>query len=157
MSYCPTCGKDIKEDDMYCSKCRTNLKSNITYRKVSKRIDFDWKDPDEDKYGSLIGGGIVIWLGVLLMLQNQGLLRGGDFGGFFLMGIGVILVLRGLIAYQQTGGYDEGFGYLAGGGIMLLIGAGIAYNIRDWWAFLIIGIGLLIVGRGLSNRDKSSN
>ena len=152
MSYCPTCGNDVKEDDVYCSKCRTNLKSNVTYRKVHRRVNIDWNEHEEDKYGALIGGGIVIWLGVLLMLQTQGVLRGGDFGGFFLMGIGVILLLRGFIAYQQKGGKDDGFGYLTGGGILILIGAGIAFNIRDWWAFLIIGIGLLIVGRGLSDR-----
>ena len=152
MSYCPKCGNEVKEDHEYCSKCRTNLKSNISYRKVNRRTNFEWKDHNEDQYGALIGGGVVIWLGALLLLQNQGLLGGGDFGGLFLLGIGVILVLRGFIAYQQTGGYDEGFGYLAGGGILMLIGAGIAYNIRDWWAFLLIGLGLLIVGRGLTNR-----
>ena len=152
MSYCPKCGNEVKEDDEYCSKCRTNLKSNVSYRKVNRRTNFEWKNHDEDQYGALIGGGVVIWLGALLLLQNQGLLGGGDFGGLFLLGIGVILVLRGFIAYQQTGGYDEGFGYLAGGGILMLIGAGLAYNIRDWWAFLLIGLGLLIVGRGLTNR-----
>ena len=152
MSYCPKCGNEVKEDDEYCSKCRTNLKSNVSYRKVNRRTNFEWKDHDEDQYGALIGGGVVIWLGALLLLQNQGLLGGGDFGGLFLLGIGVILVLRGFIAYQQTGRYDEGFGYLAGGGILMLIGAGLAYNIRDWWAFLLIGLGLLIVGRGLTNR-----
>ena len=152
MSYCPKCGNEVKEDDEYCSKCRINLKSNVSYRKVNRRTNFEWKDHDEDQYGALIGGGVVIWLGALLLLQNQGLLGGGDFGGLFLLGIGVILVLRGFIAYQQTGGYDEGFGYLAGGGILMLIGAGIAYNIRDWWAFLLIGLGLIIVGRGLTDR-----
>jgi len=152
MSYCPKCGNEVKEDDEYCSKCRTNLKSNVSYRKVNRRTNFEWKNHDEDQYGALIGGGVVIWLGALLLLQNQGLLGGGDFGGLFLLGIGVILVLRGVIAYQQTGGYDEGFGYLAGGGILMLIGAGIAYNIRDWWAFLLIGLGLIIVGRGLTDR-----
>jgi len=152
MSYCPKCGNEVKEDDEYCSKCRTNLKSNVSYRKVNRRTNFEWKDHDEDQYGALIGGGVIIWLGALLLLQNQGLLGGGDFGGLFLLGIGVILVLRGFIAYQQTGGYDEGFGYLAGGGILMLIGAGIAYNIRDWWAFLLIGLGLIIVGRGLTDR-----
>ena len=153
MSYCPTCGNDVKEDDVYCSKCRTNLNSNTTYRKVHRRINFDWDDHDEDKYGALIGGGIVIWLGVLLMLQTRGILRGGNFGGLFLMGIGVILLLRGFVAYQQKDGREEGFGFLAGGGITAFIGAGIAFDIREWWAFLIIGIGLIIVIRGLSNRN----
>ena len=104
MSYCPKCGNEVKEDDEYCSKCRTNLKNNVSYRKVNRRTNFEWKDHDEDQYGALIGGGVVIWLGALLLLQNQGLLGGGDFGGLFLLGIGVILVLRGFIAYQQTGG-----------------------------------------------------
>jgi predicted nucleic acid-binding Zn ribbon protein len=152
MSYCPKCGNEVKEDDEYCSKCRANLKSNVSYRKVKRRSNFEWKDPDEELYGALIGGGVVIWLGTLLMLQNQGMLGGGDFGGFFLLGIGIILVLRGFIAYWQTEGYDKAFGFLAGGGIMMLIGAGIAYNIRDWWAFLLIGLGLIIVGRVLINR-----
>lgn len=153
MSYCPTCGNDVKEDDVYCSKCRTNLKSNVTYRKGHRRIDFDWDAPHEDKNGAFMGGGIVIWLGILLMLQTRGILKGGAFGGLFLMGIGVILLLRGFVAYQQKDGRDVGFGFLAGGGITTLIGAGIVFNIRDWWAFLIIGIGLIIVSRGLSNRN----
>lgn len=152
MAYCPTCGKEVKDDDEYCSKCRTRLSDPVAYRKVERRMDFSFDDRDEDRYGQLIGGGIVIWLGVLLTLQNQGLLSGGDFGGFFMLGIGAILVIRGFLEYQKSGDYDEGFGYFAGGGIMMVIGAGLAYNIRDWWAFLVIGLGLLIVSRGLSKR-----
>ena len=108
----------------------------------------------EERQNSLVGGGIVIWVGVMLMLWNQGLLGGIDFAGFLMMGIGVILVLGGVLAFKKPDGYEEGLGFTVGGGIMILIGAGLAYNIRGWWAFLIIGLGLLIISRGLSQRTQ---
>ena len=151
MEYCPKCGKEVNEEDEYCTKCRTPLKKPAAYRRVRRRDDWLDRDKDEDEYGALIGGGIIIWLGVLLLLQNQGILR-GDFGGYFLMGIGIILALRGLIAFQKPEESDTANGFLIGGGIILLIGAGITYNIRDWWAFLLIGLGLVIIYRGTMAR-----
>ncbi|MBD3173101.1 zinc-ribbon domain-containing protein [Candidatus Bathyarchaeota archaeon] len=115
MPYCPRCGNDVSEDAEYCTKCRTLLKEDVVYRSVRKRDEKDEKGED-DRYGHIIGGLIVIWLGVLLMLINQNLIRAADFGGFFLMGIGVILVFRGLLAFQETGSIDQGFGFFIGGG-----------------------------------------
>lgn len=158
MSYCPKCGKEVSEEDEYCSQCRTPLKNGVSYRRVrhrSEKGEKNEKHEDDDEYGALIGGGILIWLGTLLLLQNQGILRGGDFGGFFMMGIGVILMLRGLLAYQKSGVFDHGSGFIIGGCVMLLIGAGITYNIRDWWAFLIIGLGLIIVYRGVTEQGRN--
>jgi hypothetical protein len=121
--------------------------------KVHKKTELDWKDPEEDQIGLLVGGGIVIWVGVLLMLLNQGFLRGVDFGGFFMMGIGVILVLGGVLGYLKTGGYSLGFGFMVGGGIMILIGASLRNNFHDWWAFLLIGLGVIII-LGSSDRVR---
>lgn len=154
MPYCPRCGNKVSEDAEYCTKCRTLLKEDVVYRPVRKRDEKDEKGED-DRYGHIIGGLIVIWLGVLLMLINQNLIRAGDFGGFFLMGIGVILVFRGLLAFQETGSIDQGFGFFIGGGILLLIGAGIAFNLRDWWAILLIGIGLVVVIRGINQQRRN--
>ena len=154
MPYCPKCGNEVSEDAEYCTKCRTLLKEDVVYRPVRKRDEKDEKGED-DRYGHIIGGLIVIWLGVLLMLINQNLIHAGDFGGFFLMGIGVILVFRGLLAFQETGSIDQGFGFFIGGGILLLIGGGIAFNLRDWWAILLIGIGLVVVIRGINQQRRN--
>lgn len=160
MTYCPKCGKEASEEDDYCTQCRAPLKNQVAYRRVRHRNEKDEKGEknekhdDEDEYGALIGGGIMVWLGALLLLQNQGVLR-GNFGGYFLMGIGVILGLRGVLAYQTPGQTDTGYGFLIGGGVVLLIGAGITYNIQDWWAFILIGFGLLIIYRGVSERGRN--
>ena len=159
MPYCPKCGKEVSEEDDFCTKCRTPLKDGITYRRVDRRDEKDEKnekgEKHEDRYGQIIGGLIVTWLGVLLFLNNQNMIRGGDFGGYFLMGIGVILILRGLLATQETGSFDQGFGFFIGGGVLCVIGLGITFNLRDWWAILLIGLGLVIVFRGFTERNRN--
>ena len=154
MPYCPKCGNEISEDDDYCSKCRTPLKEGVVYRRVKRRDEKDEKGEkgQDDKYGAIVGGLIVIWLGVLLLLSNQNIIRSSDFGGYFLMGIGAILILRGLLATQDTGSFESGFGYMIGGGVLVLIGVGVTYNLEDWWAIMLIGLGLIIVLRGVTQR-----
>jgi hypothetical protein len=163
MPYCPKCGNEVSEDADYCSKCRTPLREGVQYRPIRRRNEKaeknekDEKDEkgEDDRYGPIIGGLIITWLGALLLLQNQNMIHGSDFGGFFLMGIGVILLFRGLLAIQETGSFDQGFGYLVGGAVVALIGAGITYNLRNWWAFILIGLGLVIVLRGFIDRGRN--
>ena len=113
----------------------------------------DVEDPEEYRY-SLIGGGIVTWVGVLLVLLSKGLLVGTYFAGVLLGGIGVILVLGGVLAYQKHGGYSKGLGLMVGGGMTLFIGVGLTVNLRDWWAYLVIGLGLIITSRGIFARSR---
>jgi hypothetical protein len=162
MPYCPKCGKEVSEEDDFCTNCRTPLKEGVVYRRVHRRDEKSEKDEKnekdekhEDKYGSIVGGLILTWLGVLLFMTNQNMINGTDFGGYFLLGIGVILLVRGLLAIQQTGSTDSGIGFLIGGGVVCIIGLGITFNLRDWWAILLIGLGLLIVFRGAMERNRN--
>jgi hypothetical protein len=127
----------------------TEYKDNNVHRENK----LDSENSEEYRY-SLIGGGIVSWVGVMLVLLRQQLLVGTYFAGVLLMGIGVIIVLGGVHAYQKHGEYIEVLGLMFGGGITLFIGVGLSINLREWWAFLVIGLGLLIVSRGFSARSR---
>ena len=159
MPYCPNCGNEVSEDADYCTKCRAPLKEGVTYRRVSRRNEKNEKnEKQDDKYGPLVGGLIVTWLGLLLFLQNKNIVTGFDFGGYFLMGLGVIILFRGVLVIRDTGSFDQGFWYLIGGGVAVLIGAGagISYNVsRGWWAFILMGLGLVIVLRGITERKRN--
>lgn len=163
MPYCPRCGSEVKEDDEYCSNCRAPLKESIAYRPIQRRDEKDEKNEksekdekgEEDKYGPILGGLIVILLGTLLLLSNQNIIRGSDFGGYFLAGIGVILLFRGFLAMQETGSFQSGYGFLVGGGILIIIGVGILFNLRDWWAILLIGLGLIIILGAFNERSRN--
>jgi hypothetical protein len=160
MVYCPRCGNEVSEDADYCTRCREPLKEGLAYRRVRRRNEKNEKNEKQekdkdDKYGPIIGGLVVTWLGALLLLSNQNIIRSSDFGGYFLMGIGVILVIRGILAYQESGSIEYSYGYLIGGGVVAMIGLGITYNLRDWWAIILIGFGLVIVLRGIMERNRN--
>ena len=75
MPYCPRCGNEVSEDADYCTKCRAPLIEGTPYRRVRRRNEKDEKDEkdekgEDDKYGPIVGGLIVILLGALLLLQN---------------------------------------------------------------------------------------
>jgi hypothetical protein len=160
MPYCPRCGNEVSEDADYCSRCRGPLREGLAYRRVRRRKEKNEKNEKQekdkdDKYGPIIGGLIVTWLGALLLLSNQNIIRSSDFGGYFLMGIGVILVIRGVLAYQESSLIESSYGYLIGGGVVAMIGLGITYNLRDWWAVILVGLGLVIILRGIIERNKN--
>jgi len=104
---------------------------------------------------SITGGLVVVWLGVSFALRNMGYYPWADMGGVFLLGIGVILILRGLWQYSKSGVLDQGFGYLVGGAFVAFLGANIVFDIRDTWAFFVIGLGLIIVLRALMVRGSN--
>jgi len=157
MPFCPKCGEEVSEDDEYCAKCNYSLKRR-TVRPVRRRNEKDEKDEkrgEEDEKAAIMGGLVVAWLGLSLLLQNAGLLGWADFGGIFLLGLGLIIVFRGLWAYSQSGVFEHGFGYIVGGGFVALLGAGISFDLDEWWPVLLIAVGLVVVVRALMARSES--
>jgi len=157
MPFCPKCGEEISEDDEYCPKCSYSLRRRPV-RSVRRRNEKDEKDEKrekEDEKAAIMGGLVVVWLGLSLLLQNAGLLGWADFGGIFLLGLGLIIVFRGLWAYSQSGVLEHGFGYIVGGGFVALIGAGISFDLDEWWPVLLIAMGLVVVARALMARSES--
>ncbi len=156
MPFCPKCGQETSEDDEYCPNCNYPLKRR-PIRPVRRRDEKDEKDEkhEGDEKSALMGGMVVIWLGLSLLLQNAGLLAWTDFGGVFLLGLGLIIIFRGLWAYSQTGVFEQGFGYVVGGGFVALIGVGIAFDLDEWWPFLLIAFGLVIVARAFMDRSRN--
>ena len=157
MPYCPNCGEEISEDDEYCSKCRQPLRGRPV-RPIRRRTEKDEKDEkreEEDEKAAIMGGLVVIWLGLSFLLQNAGILGWVDFGGVFLLGPGLIIVFRGLWAYSQSGVFEQGFGYIVGGGFVTLIGAGVAFDLDEWWPVLLIALGLVVVARALMARSEN--
>ena len=157
MPYCPNCGEEISEDDEYCPKCKYPLKRR-PIRPIRRRNEKDEKDEKregEDEKAAVMGGLVVVWLGLSLLLQNTGLLGWADFGGVFLLGLGLIIVFRGLWAYSQSGVFEQGFGYIVGGGFVTLIGAGVSFELDEWWPILLIALGLVVVVRALMARSEN--
>ena len=157
MPFCPRCGNEADPDDEYCDKCGYNLFQKPPIRPVRRRNEKDEKDEkqEDDRLGAIMGGAILIWLGISFVLRNYGYIGWGEVGGVFLLGIGVILILRGLLEYSRTGIFDTALGFLIGGGFVTLLGAGVAFDLDEWWPIFLVLIGFVIILRGVTEHDRN--
>jgi hypothetical protein len=157
MPYCSKCSKEVKDDDILCATCGTSLKeSSVNSRSYNserweERVDA-WSNyieinvstwQEERFWGSLMGGLIILWLGVTLLLSEYGYLTGG-WWGWFLSGIGFIFLGRGLYSlFRNHRGRGKGFVY--SGVIIGVMGATSIVGIVNWWAILFVVMGLIII------------
>ena len=130
MPFCHKCGSEVNEENTFCPKCGANLKAGITsptgapdrYRseKAEKQEKQEKNEKDEkmekgthqEKYekqeygvlGPLIGGIVLILVGLLLYLSVSGYLNFRSLFPFFLIIVGVIIILGVLIGVSRVKG-----------------------------------------------------
>lgn len=96
-----------------------------------------------DPFRGLFPGLVLVLLGVILFLSNRGTLSWGDTGWqFFLIGLGGIFLLDGLVHYAWRRG---GAGRFIPGIILVLVGAAFLIGFSDWWPLILVGVGVAIL------------
>ncbi len=173
MPYCPKCGKEVKDEDVHCLSCGANLKAGgFVYRRYEdwgsrgeknekgEKDERNEKREKEEKNerdrggGSLMGGLILLWLGISFLLREYGYITNSDWWSWFLVGIGAILVLRGVWAVIQSG-LHAGIGYMIGGLVLTAIGGSEIFDIKNGWAVILIIGGVAIILSGFIQRKSN--
>ena len=130
MPYCQKCGSEVKEDMTFCPQCGAALKVEEAmpperYRsekaeKQEKQEKHEKREKEEkmekgerqEKYekqeygvlGPLIGGVILIIVGLLFYLSVAGIFSWESIGPFFLIIIGVIVIMGVIIGAVMARG-----------------------------------------------------
>jgi len=173
MPYCPKCGKEVKDEDIHCANCGTTLKGEgVVYRRQedwssrneknekteknqrNEKHEKEEKNERDRVSSSLMGGLIILWLGLSFLLRGWGYITDNDWWAWFLIGIGVILIIRGLLAFIQSG-VKAGLGFLIGGFVLAAIGGSEIFNIQNGWAVILIIGGIAIILSGLTQRSSN--
>lgn len=102
------------------------------------------------KSGGIVFGLMLVLLGVVLILQNVGLVPSTPRGFWWLTLWGLLFISLGLVKLFASGPPDrrEGVGQLFVGS-WLLLNQFQVLNYRDSWPILLIGIGIGIVWSAL--------
>jgi uncharacterized protein YjeT (DUF2065 family) len=106
------------------------------------------KKPKHDPLSGLTGGLILILLGVLFLLTTMDYLSWSNWWQYFLLGLGAILILEGLIRLIAPRAEKSVTGKLIGGSILLIIGASFVYGLVTWWPLILIAVGIIIIVTG---------
>lgn len=108
MPYCPKCGVEVSEKMDFCPQCGASLKpppARVRREKAEKEEKRE-KAEKAEKYekrefgyvGPLVGGVILILLGIMFYLAAVGRIYVRDWGPFFLIVVGIIILVFGLYA-----------------------------------------------------------
>ena len=98
---------------------------------------------EKDGLSRVFTGLIVVWLGTTLYMNNQNWLDGA-WWAYFIMGIGVLLLVESLVRISQDRYYPM-YGKLVGGSVLIAVGASNIYDMHDWWPLIFVAVGLAII------------
>ncbi|MFQ6016474.1 MAG: hypothetical protein ACE5NP_13645 [Anaerolineae bacterium] len=116
------------------------------------KIEEKWA---RDPLGGVVLGFILILAGGVFFLVTNQTLTWDTAWGYFLLGVGVILLLEVLIRYTMPEYRRPIFGRLIFGVILVLIGGSGIVGIEEWWPLLLIVIGVLVIIGALTQSRRS--
>jgi len=158
--FCPSCGAPVdraraKGEKSEKEERREKEEKEEKGEKQEKHEKHEKHEKAEgDRSGALIGGLIIILLGVVLILRDQGILAEGRVWASFLLGIGVILLASAAWRYH-SGFRGMATGQLIGGLVLCSIGGGGLLGFEDWLAFLLIAGGVIIIFMAFSASKRN--
>jgi len=179
--YCSNCGAPLTGDAAFCSKCGRAVATVVPTspppphrrdekyeekrargEKGEKQGQQGEKGEKGEKYekhgrGGWIAGAfaglIIIWLGISLALSTTNFLI--NWWPYFLMGLGVILIIEGLILAVMRNRFYPFIGFFIGGAIVFVIGIAGAYSLYNWWPYFFVLIGILIILIAIFGRRRA--
>ena len=156
MPYCPKCGATLK-----AAQAPTNPE---TARRREEKQEKNEKREKSEKHqekqgggvaGAIIGGLILVWLGVSFYVTQQGIISWTNWWSYFLLGLGLIIILRGAIAAVHWRKVGLAYGWFIGGTIVFVIGLSGTLNISTWWPFVLVVIGIAVMLAAVAERMRS--
>jgi len=172
--FCSKCGAALPQNASFCPSCGTSAamgagqqapptpprwEGRHEYEKHEKHEKHEKAEKQEkgrggDIAGAVTGGLILIWLGISFYLAQIGYASWNNWWEFFLMGIGVIIILQGLIRYGQGRGAFTGS--LIGGAILFLIGGAFywGFEFGNLWPLILVAIGVVVLASAVAGRRR---
>jgi zinc-ribbon domain len=164
--FCANCGRKVPQDAAFCPNCGNQTASATStppssstpppyaygrhrHEKQEKQEKGEKSEKNEkgrggDMSGALAGGMILIWLGVTFFLQENGYISSSNWWAYFLMGIGAILIIQGVMRYATS--RRPFVGQFIGGAVVFVIGLAFVQGFNvDLWPLILVAIGVAVL------------
>lgn len=177
MPYCTNCGAEVKENAQFCPKCGRAQRSVSSggmagparqHGEKAEKQEKQEKGEKEEKgernekgekdqggTGPLTAGLILIWLGITFFLTTSNYITWNSWWAYFLLGLGVIFLLRAVIVYASSKRKGLVLGPAIAGTILIVVGIASILNITNWWSLILVALGIAIIVMGLRERRQN--
>jgi len=176
--FCHKCGAALPSGSVFCPSCGaavavassagqqgtapvqpsqpTRYEKREKHEKQEKREKGEKQEKGRgDLAGALTGGLILILLGVLLYYSTLGTtaISYGNFWQYFMIGVGAILILQGIIRYSQRG--TPYIGSFIGGAVLMIIGFAFVSNSNyAFWPLILVILGIAAIASAFTARRR---
>ena len=123
--------------------------------KEEKHEKHEKDEKSGDRTGAFVGGLILIWLGVSFYLVQARYIDWNEWWPYLLAGIGVILIAQAAVRYSTVHLKGPVMGPLIGGLVLLIIGLAGILGMKDWWPFVLIAIGIVVIIGGATAKART--
>ncbi len=166
--FCHKCGAPLPAGSGFCPKCGAPVAGqqppapsqpapqsapapSSTYQRREKREKEEKREKNEknekgrggDLAGAITGGLVLILLGILFYLSQSGLapIDWSNWWQYFLVGMGVILMVQGVVRYaERKHAYPGNF---IGGAVLIVIGAAFLSSANySLWPLVLVVLGV---------------
>ncbi|MCR4440483.1 MAG: hypothetical protein QHJ34_15420 [bacterium] len=104
----------------------------------------------------IVSGLVIIWLGIVFLLDRQGVLAPGvGWVWYFLFGLGVILLLEVIARHVLPQYRQRSGGRLVAAVALMAIGAWQITGLGEWWPLLLIAAGLVLIVSSFRLSEKA--
>lgn len=163
LPFCQNCGAEISTDVAFCPKCGRQTvvspaaveRGHLRGEKREKSEKGEKEEKSGDKTAPLVGGLILVWLGISFYLVQARYIDWNEWWPYFIIGIGVVLIVQAVVRYSTSSFKGAAMGSLIGGAVLLVIGLAGIMGMKDWWPFVLIAIGLVVIIGGMTARMRS--
>jgi len=171
-SFCPTCGAAVTANAASQATStptpqpgpattgwegrRYERREKQEKREKNEKNEKHEKSRGGDLAGALTGGLVLILLGLLLYLAESNIIAvsWSNWWVYFLIGIGVILVIQGMIRYGQHGYVSTGS--FIGGAVLILIGLAFVSSVGAYfWPLILVVLGIAAIASALAGRRRT--
>jgi hypothetical protein len=104
----------------------------------------------------MFSGLVLILLGVLFLLDQQGILTGSQWWQWFLVGLGGIFVINSIVYYRSPFRW-RAYGKLIAGIILITIGVLFLAGASHWWPIALLVAGACFIGRFIWHTGHAGN
>jgi phosphoglycerol transferase MdoB-like AlkP superfamily enzyme len=103
----------------------------------------------------IFGGLIVLALGISLILAANDIIPWAKWWAYFVAFLGIIFIFDAVIRNLKLKERLVGSRFVAGV-ILFVIGFSFILNLRNWWPFILIAAGILIIIKGIIPRREET-
>ncbi len=96
-------------------------------------------------FGGLFWGLLLILIGVLFFAQNQAWIPEDTWWQWFLVGLGLILLVEALVRYNNAEYRITALSRVIAGIALVIVGAAFLIGFSQWWPLVLIAVGVAIL------------